>query len=1220
MNTAPLKTFAINSRNILKRGVIERLNALGFDAQGNLVAQAPEFLKGGIININGEVKSVAGGVNFLGKVIDDKDFFEGWMQLRYKISLHGIKHVCEEAAYTWFNRLVAIRIMQKNHFIEPVMEYVDCQSRIPLIVSKARSGMLTLPLNEDEREKLNDLLKDPTKTEEQFRFLIKVFCEKNAVIYNCFGGIEKYIALLLPDHILARGGFIDLLNSTSYISDEDYTRSELIGWLYQFYISEKKDEVFAGFKKGAKAQSDDIPAATQIFTPNWIVKYMVQNTIGRIYLDNNPSSSIRSKMTYLVDGEDTASEGSYLKVDEITEYTLLDPACGSGHILNEGFDLLYDMYMEEFYSPRMAIENIFRKNLLGIDIDTRAAQLSSFALLMKAAHKESSFLDARVMPRILTMPEPIVRQCSDIQIKTLIREFFRNADLVVLKETFDALSLLGQADNLGSIMRFNFSDSTLCAIKANTAFWDSAQIVPSEVRPLLPSMHLIIALTDKYTAVVANPPYMGSGNMNPELSKYVEANYKEGKTDLATVFVLRMMQMVYVNGYYSFIIPPSWMFLGSFEELRKKIIENNCIQSLLHLSRGVFGADFGASSAVIKNSKGEKTGTYFRLVERTFQEFDQKHLRILFEKTLANHDFKYKFSDYSKEVSDITYSEDGNRIYYPHVLQSNFTKIPGSPIGYWVSEKMIGALEGPSLKDTCNAVKGLDTCDNDRFVRIWTEVNYNNIGFKCHSTNDCFNYTWYPYCKGGGSRKWYGLLINIVNWENDGIILRNLRGNDGKIKSRPQNTRFYFKEGLTWSSISSKEPAFRYMNHSIFGGGGSGLFSNDLYADLAFLNSKVALYILKMLNPTLNVLVGDMLSLPKIYSTDDVNLLSKSNISISKQDWDAHETSWDFRENELVRLWKKRRGEGELALKGIAQSIESLVDEYKQFWEGQFMQLHSNEEELNRQFIDIYGLQDELKPNVPLDEITILQQGEISIENNSIIWHDDVLIKQLISYAIGCYMGRYRLDKPGLNIAYYPKDEEISSYKVGGEDFRMDDDGIIPLMSSQNPFEDDNARQKIVNFIITLFGAETLTQNLNYMDQCLGRNIEDYLVKDFWKDHKKMYQNRPIYWLFASKKGAFQVIVYMHRMNPYTAEKVRTKYLLPYMEYLQGRISKEKEHEADLSSQERKELKRMEGALEECREYHDRLHDVAERRISFDLDDGVVVNHALFGDILAKLK
>lgn len=284
------------------------------------------------------------------------------------------------------------------------------------------------------------------------------------------------------------------------------------------------------------------------------------------------------------------------------------------------------------------------------------------------------------------------------------------------------------------------------------------------------------------------------------------------------------------------------------------------------------------------------------------------------------------------------------------------------------------------------------------------------------------------------------------------------------------------------------------------------------------------------------------------------------------------------------------------------------------------MQLHSNEEELNRQFIDIYGLQDELKPDVPLDEITILQQGEISIENNSIIWHDDVLIKQLISYAIGCYMGRYRLDKPGLNIAYYPKDEEISSYKVGGEDFRMDDDGIIPLMSSQNPFEDDNARQKIVNFIITLFGAETLTQNLNYVDQCLGRNIEDYLVKDFWKDHKKMYQNRPIYWLFASKKGAFQVIVYMHRMNPYTAEKVRTKYLLPYMEYLQGCISKEKEHEADLSSQERKELKRMEGALEECREYHDRLHDVAERRINFDLDDGVVVNHALFGDILAKLK
>ncbi len=1194
MNTAPLKTFAINSRNILKRGVIERLNALGFDAQGNLVAQAPEFLKGGIININGEVKSVAGGVNFLGKVIDDKDFFEGWMQLRYKISLHGIKHVCEEAAYTWFNRLVAIRIMQKNHFIEPVMEYVDCQSRIPLIVSKARSGMLTLPLNDEEREKLNDLLKDPTKTEEQFRFLIKVFCEKNAVIYNCFGGIEKYIALLLPDHILVRGGFIDLLNSTSYISDEDYTRSELIGWLYQFYISEKKDEVFAGFKKGAKAQSDDIPAATQIFTPNWIVKYMVQNTIGRIYLDNNPSSSIRSKMTYLVDGEDTASEGSYLKVDEITEYTLLDPACGSGHILNEGFDLLYDMYMEEFYSPRMAIENIFRKNLLGIDIDTRAAQLSSFALLMKAAHKESSFLDARVMPRILTMPEPLVRQCSDIQIKTLIREFFRNADLVVLKETFDALSLLGQADNLGSIMRFNFSDSTLCAIKANTAFWDSAQIVPSEVRLLLPSMHLIIALTDKYTAVVANPPYMGSGNMNPELSKYVEANYKEGKTDLFSTFMLLSENLLVENGKYGMINMQSWMFLSSFEKLRSHIIDTLRIDNMLHLGPRTFDE---LSGDVVQNTAfvitkciptKETSGIYYRLVDG---------------KNCA--------------AKQTMFLSGANR--YPHVLQSNFTKIPGSPIGYWVSEKIQETFTGNRpLSAVANPCVGLQTADNGRFLREWFEVDYNRIGFGYETSEAAAKSgkKWFPCNKGGGQRRWYGNQNEVINWENNGIEIKNNKG------AVIRNEDTYFIPTIGWNMISSGGISFRYYPSGFILNNASCAYPcEDLLGAVAYLNSKFTATISNIINPTINLSNGVVAKFPyMVLDNDNYRYLSKSAISISKQDWDAHETSWDFRENELVRLWKKRRGEGELALKGTAQSIESLVDEYKQFWEGQFMQLHSNEEELNRQFIDIYGLQDELKPDVPLDEITILQQGEISIENNSIIWHDDVLIKQLISYAIGCYMGRYRLDKPGLNIAYYPKDEEISSYKVCGEDFRMDDDGIIPLMSSQNPFEDDNARQKIVNFIITLFGAETLTQNLNYVDQCLGRNIEDYLVKDFWKDHKKMYQNRPIYWLFASKKGAFQVIVYMHRMNPYTAEKVRTKYLLPYMEYLQGRISKEKEHEADLSSQERKELKRMEGALEECREYHDRLHDVAERRISFDLDDGIVVNHALFGDVLAKLK
>lgn len=388
MNTAPLKSFAIQSRNILKQGVLNKILELGFDLEGNVRVSEPSRIQGGSIFMD---------------QIKDEGFYEAWMELKSKIVAHGIKEVCEEAAYTWFNRMIAIRIMQKNHFIEPVMEYVNDESRVPVIVAQARAGRITIPLKASVAESLNRLLADPTRIDEQFKLLIEAFCESNPVIFNCFGGIEKFVSILLPDNILSKGGFVDLLNSTSYLTDEDYTKSELIGWLYQFYISEKKDEVFASKAKVAK---EDIPAATQIFTPNWIVKYMVQNTIGRIYLDNNPDSPLGDTMEYLVKNDERTSDDDILKIDDIIDYKMIDPACGSGHILNEGFDLLYDMYMDEFYSPRNAIENIFRKNLIGIDIDTRAKQLATFALLMKAAQRDRSFLDARVMPRVLDMPEP----------------------------------------------------------------------------------------------------------------------------------------------------------------------------------------------------------------------------------------------------------------------------------------------------------------------------------------------------------------------------------------------------------------------------------------------------------------------------------------------------------------------------------------------------------------------------------------------------------------------------------------------------------------------------------------------------------------------------------------------------------------------------------------------------------------------------------------------
>ena len=734
---------------------------------------------------------------------------------------------------------------------------------------------------------------------------------------------------------------------------------------------------------------------------------------------------------------------------------------------------------------------------------------------------------------------------------------------------------------------------------------------------------------------------MGGGNMNGVLSKYVKDNYKNGKADLATVFVEMMGQRTSANGSYAFIIPPSWMFLSTFEGLRKNIIENQSIGSLLHLSRGVFGADFGASSAVIKNtSNANACGTYFRLVERTFQEFEQSHLRMLFEQTLANHDFKYNFKEYTKDVTELPYSEDGNRIYYPNVEQMNFEKIPGAPIGYWVSPKIQEIFTSNlALSAVASPCVGLQTADNARFLRLWFEPSYSRIGFGCENAALAARSQkkWFPTTKGGTFRRWFGNMYYVVNWENDGEELTNFKGS--VIRNR---WRYFTKCGATWSTIASGKPSFRYFDKSwLFETKGSVCFPEDEKKNniiMGYLNSPLVSAFLQTLAPTLDYHEGPMGRIPYI-DIEDSNLsdLVEKNIALSKSDWNAHETSWDFQRNELLsidadtytenidyKLKKHFEETGEhISLSPAAPQLGSLewrMEQYKTKWERKFMQLHKNEEELNRQFIDIYGLQDELTPDVPLNEITILQQGEIDVTENGIAWNEDVMTKQLISYAVGCMLGRYRLDKPGLHIAHpNPTDEEIAPYEYNGEQWEIDDDGIMPLMPNDCGFS-DNASARFADFIRVALGNEEHVANLNYVEQCLGKTLEQYFVKDFWKDHKKMYQNRPIYWLFSSKKGAFQVIAYMHRMNAYTAERVRSKYLLPYIEHLEAEIDKLDARRAELSTKETKQLQALKKQLDECREYHERLQVVAEQAISFDLDDGVVVNYAKFGDILQKIK
>lgn len=1130
METGKIKKFATEARNILLSGVAQRLAALGFRPDGT-VTEKPELLGGGAV--------------FMGEV-QSEDFYHKWMSLYQRMQSHSFREVAEEAAYTWFNRLVAIRIMVKNELIPAVLEYESDEVRIPVIVTEARQGRMP-QMDEASRQKLDALLLNDALTDEQFALLIVAYCHSNPIISKCFGKIADYTELLLPSNILKNDGFIDRLNADDYISDDDYRSPELIGWLYQFYISERKDEVFA--KKG-KFEADEIPAATQIFTPNWIVKYMVQNTVGRIYLDNNPYSDIKEGMKYLVEPDEPIPTDAVYRFDDIHDLRVADLACGSGHILNECFDLLYQIYIEEGYNRRRAVEDIFRYNLLGVDIDTRAKQLAMFALLLKACQKDRSFADGHVLPHVLDMPKAGLPLPADTR---LVNE------IEAVNQT------LADADTLGSIMKFHLSPAAREWVVSLGEENETAQ--------------LVLALTDKYAALVMNPPYMGSGNMNAALSNYVKKNYEAGKADLFAVFMQVAEERLAKNGKYGMINMQSWMFLSSFEKLRTHLLETLQIDSMLHLGPRTFDELSGEvvqnTAFVVTKHTPYTTGTYFRLV-------DGKNCG-------------------DKERMFLT-RENG----YPHVSQQNFEKIPGCPIGYWVSEKLVNAFNHSSIDSVCKPSKGM--MPGSVYLRNVWEIAFSNITFdvKSHQESKTKKEKWYPYFKGGSFRRWFGNREFVVDYQYDGY----------RVKEGDRNPSLYFKDNINWSKISSGLFSART---GLIGGLYDDaacqcyVYSHENYDYiLGLLNSKVAQTVLWTISQTFNYISSEVAKIPYIkHDEERITELTQQNIAISRADWDAHETSWDFQENELVRL-SKEAGES-------SHRLSDLMDAYREHWTEQFLQLHANEEELNRQFIEIYGLEDELTPDVSPEEITILQQGEISIENGQIVWHNDVIVKQLISYAVGCIVGRYSFDRKGLILANQGDGQKEYEALVPNSRFAIDDDGIIPLMSVNSELT-DHISLRFKTWLSIAFGEENFMDNLNFVEHALDKRLEDYFLKDFWKDHKKMYQNRPIYWLFSSKKGAFQCIAYMHRMNAYTAEKVRTQYLLPHIEWLMTRQAEMQANAANLSARERKELDNIGKQIDECREYHDRLHVIADRQIAFDLDDGVLVNYAKFGDVLAKLK
>lgn len=860
-------------------------------------------------------------------------------------------------------------------------------------------------MKEELRQRLVELLDDDTKVTEQFAILITAWCHDNPIINKCFGSIADYTELLLPNNILAAGGFVDMLNHTEFITDEDFQSPELIGWLYQFYISERKDEVFA--KKG-KFEADEIPAATQIFTPNWIVKYMVQNTVGRIYLDNNPyETQLQKKWRYLIYNSECKIYNSgaanttaqpiinsklyTINYSSLEELKVADLACGSGHILNECFDLLYDLYIAEGYGRGEAVENIFRHNLTGIDLDTRAKQLSQFALLLKACQKDAAFADAHCLPNVLTMPKPWNEETQG-PIQDMFHIYFQGEATNQQKEEIMAcFDLMQDADSLGSIMKFDISESTRLLIKQTTDYWCSQEIVPEEVRIQTAAFKLILALTEKYHALVMNPPYMGGGKMNSVLSKYVKDNYEEGKADLFSVFMQMGMERLVDGGKMAQINMQSWMFLSSFEKLRTQFLTHYNIDNMLHLGPRTFDELSGevvqnTAFVLSKHEPTEQGGVYYRLVEG---------------KNCADKERLF--------LSHINDNEDGYHIYYPNVEQKNFEKIPGCPIGYWVSEKIFETFtRNRALSDVCKPTQGLATSDNARFLRLWFEPSYSRIGFGY--TNAALaarsQKKWFPLLKGGTARKWYGNLEYTINWENNG---QEVLAYAAKLYGSPtrtiKNIKHYFKENITWGRIISTTPMFRYTPAGAISetAGCCVFFDNklDTFTTLGLMNSCILSTFVNVLNPSLCCQSGDIAKIPYKDFSDTtkkgVSQLIQQNISLSKQDWDAHETSWDFQRNELLsidtstyteninyEIEKHFEETGEhICIDPAAPQLGSLewrMEQYKTKWERKFMQLHKNEEELNRQFIDIYGLQDELTPDVPLNEITILQQGEISIE------------------------------------------------------------------------------------------------------------------------------------------------------------------------------------------------------------------------------------------------
>ena len=1209
MDKNKIKSFAIWARRKMIESVTEKAERIG-------------IYKDKIY----EASAVQGGFKVQGK----EEIFtmpkEHRDTLVEQVNKKGFEQVIEEVAYTWFNRFMGLRYMEVNDYLPSGVRILSSEvdgKTEPDVLTKVSEIIDELSLNAEEIYELLDSGKTEDREKAYRTILVKQCNELGKIIPQMFEKISDYTELLLPDNLLEEGSVIRKM--VEDIEESDWKEEvEIIGWMYQYYISEKKDEVFAALKRNVKITKENIPAATQLFTPKWIVKYMVENSLGRLWLEGHPNEELQKEWKYYLEEaeQEPEVEEELKKIRE--EYSklrpedikVLDPCMGSGHILVYAFDVLYEIYKTAGYSEREIPRIILQNNIYGLDIDDRSAQLASFALIMKARHYNRR-LFREIEREHLELNLCSIQESNSIgkeeinyfcSLNTGLNNEELRKDLEYLVTTFT------DAKEYGSILEVKKVNSEELKQRLKEIEQENNFVFADYRKILLEKLPILIQeaeiMSSKYEICITNPPYIGNGNMDSILSNYTKCNYNNSKNDLYAVFIEKCLK--YSTTYIAMITQHTWMFVMGFEKLRRIVLGESNIHTMIHLGSRAFEEISGEvvqSCAFVlrKNRALTKKSTFIRLTE-----FD---------------------SSLEKEKIYLSTTTDYfNKFRFNNVKSDDYEKISGLPIAYWLSNNMINCFsKGKLLNEISDLKTGLSTMDNNRFLRFWYEVVQQNISFNSKSHEDaiCSRKKWFPYIKGGINRKWYGNRELVVNWYNDGKeIKEKAKGASG---GRVVSTEYYFKESLTWSYISTSNFALRYNPvGSIFDSIGTSCFPFDKKQTkyvLGLLNTNIVYKMLQVLAPTMAFNPGSVGKIPVIQNLikeERIREVVDRNIEIAKTDWNSFEISWDFNVQPLVKLLDQEE----------IYKIESVFNVWERKCEEAFEILKANEEELNRIFIDIYGLQDELTPEVEDKDITIRKADR---ERD---------IKSFISYAVGCMFGRYSIDSEGLiyaggefndkwkfdenKVRKIEKDEDgnIVSDSWVDSRFMPDADNIIPITEDEY-FEDDIV-SRFIAFVRTVYGEDTLEENLDFIADSIGRKasetsrqaIRRYFLKDFYKDHLKVYQKRPIYWMLESgKNNGFKALIYMHRYNDQTVAKVRTEYLHTLQRKYEAEIERLKliidseEYIAKDRTAAKKKMDKITKQIEECKEYDELVAYLANEKINIDLDDGVKVNYGKFQDV-----